>query len=79
MNFRSAAAVVRDARSLADAVREALASPRTRAEERARAASKVFYEPGRATERGVQLIYELIELPPIPSAAVARSAGACAA
>ena len=77
--LRSAAAVVRDAPGLADAVRQALASPRTRAEERARAASNVFYGPGGATERGVQLIYELIELPPLPSAAVARSAGECAA
>ena len=77
--LRSAAAVVRDAGALADAVREALASPRTRADERARAAAAVFHEPGGATERGVQLIYELIELPALPETAVERPAGARAA
>ena len=61
--LRSAAAVVRDAPALADAVREALASPQARAEQRAHAAGEVFYRPGGATDRALQLVYELIELP----------------
>ena len=74
--LRSAAAVVGDAAALADAVREALVSPRTRAEQRARAASDVFYQPGGATARALQLVYELIEL---PAAAVETAADARAA
>jgi len=74
--LRSAAAVVGDAAALVDAVRDALVSPRTRAEQRARAASDVFYQPGGATARALQLIYELIEL---PAAAVETAAGARAA
>ena len=62
--LRSAAAVVGDATALADAVREALASPGSRSEQRARAAGEVFYLPGGATARALQLVYELIELPP---------------
>lgn len=74
--LRSAAAVVGDVAALADAVREALVSPRTRAEQRARAANDVFYQPGGATARALQLVYELIEL---PAAAVETAAGARAA
>jgi hypothetical protein len=76
--LRSAAAVVRDTRALADAVREALLSPRARADERARAAGAVFHQPGGATDRAVQLIYELIELPAL-AAGVEKRAGARAA
>jgi len=72
--LRAAAAVVRDAAALADAVREALASPRARAAERARAAGAAFHEPGGATGRSVQLIYELIELPALGAAIVERPA-----
>ena len=43
-------------------MREALASPRLRvAEQRARAAGEVFYHPGGATGRALQLVYELID------------------
>ena len=62
--LRSAAAVVGDATALADAVREALASPGSRSEQRLRAAGEVFYLPGGATARALRLVYELIELPP---------------
>ena len=61
--LRSAAAVVGDGAGLADAVRQALAAPRKRADERARAAGEVFYQPGGATARALQLVYELIDLP----------------
>jgi CDP-glycerol glycerophosphotransferase (TagB/SpsB family) len=74
--LRSAAALVRDPAGLADAVREAIASPRTRAEERARAAGEVFFRPGEATARALQLVYELIDL---PAAMLGKLAGARAA
>jgi hypothetical protein len=61
--LRSAAAVVGDTAGLAGAIRDALASPRTRADQRARAAGEVFFQPGGATARALQLIYELIDLP----------------
>jgi hypothetical protein len=60
--LRSAAAVVTDMAGLADAIRDALASPGARADQRARAASEVFHRPGGATGRALQLIYELIDL-----------------
>ena len=61
--LRSAATVVADMPGLAAAIRDALASPRTRAEQRARAANEVFDRPGGATARALQLVYELIDLP----------------
>lgn len=61
--LRSAASVVGDTTGLAEAVRDALASPRARADQRARAADEVFHQPGGATARALQLIYELIDLP----------------
>ena len=61
--LRAAATVVRDAAGLADAVRDALASPRAASQQRARAASEVFYDPGGATARALGLVYELIDLP----------------
>jgi hypothetical protein len=61
--LRSAAAVVHDAAGLATAVRDALMSPKTRSEQRRHAAGQVFFDPGGATARGLQLIYELIDLP----------------
>jgi hypothetical protein len=60
--LRSAATVVADMPALAAAIREALVSPRSRADQRARAAGEVFYQPGGATARALQLIYELIDL-----------------
>jgi hypothetical protein len=61
--LRSAAAVVANPAQLADAVREALASPDSRSAERRRAANEVFYQPGTATDRALRLVYELIALP----------------
>ena len=74
--LRSAAAVVGDQAGLAEALREALASPQTRAEQRARAAGEVFFRPGEATARALRLVYELIDL---PAAMLGKLAGARAA
>ncbi len=71
--LRSAASVVRDASTLADAVRAGLIDPAAHADARRRVASEVFYRAGTATERAVRLIYELIELEPAVAAAGARS------
>ena len=60
--LRSAADVVRSADELADAVQDALSNPSRRAAERAAAAGEVFYEPGSATARALNLIYRLIDL-----------------
>ena len=61
--LRSAALVVRDPAALAGAVRDALAAPAALAAPRARAAGEVFFGPGGATARALQLIYDLIDLP----------------
>lgn len=64
--LRSAAAVVRDVDSLTVAVRAALADPFALSEARRRAAGEVFYQPGGATDRALQVIYELLALAPGP-------------
>ena len=71
--LRSAASVVDDMGTLADAVREALASPGTRSPERRRACAEVFYRPGGATARALRLVYELLELSPASSVATSDS------
>jgi hypothetical protein len=70
--LRSAAAVVRNADDLRDAVREAREAPALRSAERAHAASAVFYAPGGATDRALNLIYELLELSRAAAVSVAR-------
>jgi hypothetical protein len=61
--LRSAAQVVRDARGMAAAVTIALQDPRWLSAERRRTAGDLFYEPGTATDRALDLIYSLIGLP----------------
>ena len=72
--LRAAATVVGDPGSLADALSESLANPRARSEERRRAAGEVFYDPGGATTRALDLIYGLIALSVAPTSARARRA-----
>ena len=67
--LRSAATVVRDADSLSLALRLALANPSAQSAARRHAAGQVFHEPGRATERALEVVYELLSLAPIPHAA----------
>jgi hypothetical protein len=62
--LRSAAAVVRSERDLAEAVRRALAAPLAQSDERRRAAAEVFHRPGGATGRALRLVYELLQLTP---------------
>ena len=64
--LRSAATVVRDADSLSLAVRLALANPFAQSEARRRAAAEVFYAPGGATGRALDVIYTLLSLAPAP-------------
>ena len=65
--LRSAARVVCDSMSLAQAVRASLAAPQVQSFERRRVASQVFYRPGNATERAVRLVYELLGMQPAVS------------
>lgn len=71
--LRSAAAVVRDVDSLAVAIPAALADPFALSEARRRAAGEVFYLPGGATDRALQVIYELLALAPAPHPVSRRS------
>ena len=48
------------------AVERGLASPETLGAERRRVASELFYQPGGATARSVEALYELLELAPSP-------------
>ena len=61
--LRSAATVVTTAAALPGAVHGALASPGLRSLERRQAAAAVFFDPGRATGRALQLVYDLIGIP----------------
>ena len=64
--LRSAAAVVRTPAELRAAFFAALASPMAQSAERRSAADDVFYQPGTATQRAVQLVYELLDLSALP-------------
>jgi CDP-Glycerol:Poly(glycerophosphate) glycerophosphotransferase len=61
--IRAAADLVRDAAELPDAVETALAEPVRHSQERRATAEALFYQPGTATDRAVDLIYSLLELP----------------
>jgi hypothetical protein len=61
--LRAAADLVRDAAELPDAVAAALAQPQRHARERIATAEALFYQPGNATGRAVDLLYSLLELP----------------
>jgi CDP-glycerol glycerophosphotransferase (TagB/SpsB family) len=61
--LRSAAVVVQSAVALPAAVLTVLRQPEMQSAERRLAASQLFYRPGTATDRAVDLIYMLVELP----------------
>jgi hypothetical protein len=59
--LRRAADVVATSAELADTVDRALREPERRAAERREAVNEVFYDPGQATVRALDLCYELID------------------
>lgn len=61
--LRSAADVVRTVEELRTAVSDVLRNPSRRSADRRRVASEMFYAPGGATSRALELIYELLDLP----------------
>jgi hypothetical protein len=62
--LRSAAIVVHDQPALREAVGASLAHPFAGSAARSRVAEQVFYKPGSATDRALDLVYELLELAP---------------
>lgn len=58
--LRSTARVVSDVNELAEALRSAASAPSTLSSVRRRVAEEIFHDPGRATERAVSLIMELL-------------------
>jgi hypothetical protein len=62
--LRSAARVVHDPAAVGCAVTEELARPGSRAGDRAAICRASFFEPGTATDRAVDVAYELLELEP---------------
>jgi hypothetical protein len=70
--LQSAAAVVSRVEDLPAAAAAELREPSRLANERARAAREVFYQPGTATDRALALVYEMLELTPQPAASAAR-------
>jgi CDP-glycerol:poly(glycerophosphate) glycerophosphotransferase len=61
--LRSAATVVRHVEDVASATASELAAPGRLSAARRHAANDVFYRPGRATDRALSLIYEMLDLP----------------
>lgn len=72
--LRSAAAVVSRVEHLAATVRAELGHPARLASERRRVARDVFYQPGRATDRAVTLVYAMLDLAPVAAPAVRGNA-----
>jgi CDP-glycerol glycerophosphotransferase len=71
--LRSAARVVSDPTELGRVALEELAHRGRRSAARAAVARTLFHDPGRATERALTLVYELLELPrPCAAAVTAR-------
>jgi hypothetical protein len=62
--LRSAACVVRDARDVGPAALDEVAHPERRGSARRAVARDLFYEPGSATTRAMQMLYDLLELQP---------------
>jgi hypothetical protein len=62
--LRGAARVVRTAGEVGPAALEEMEHLEHLAEARRALAREMFYEPGTATERGLSMVYELLELPP---------------
>ena len=73
--LRSAAVVVATVDGLAAAVARELAEPGRLAAARRAAAGEVFHQPGSATRRAVDLIYQLLELSPARHPAAIPAAG----
>ena len=69
--LRAASDVADDPLAMARAVVAALKRPERLSPERRRTAGDLFYRPGTATDRAVQLIYRLIELPALVDASKA--------
>jgi hypothetical protein len=61
--LRTAARVVASADEVGPAALDELAHPDRAAAARRRIVSELFYEPGTATARALQVVYELLELP----------------
>jgi hypothetical protein len=72
--LRSASDVVYSVAELPQAVAEALRNPTRRASARRRVAAEMFHDPGRATARALDVIYELLELPAPERAGATRLA-----
>jgi CDP-glycerol glycerophosphotransferase (TagB/SpsB family) len=66
--LRAASDVAVDASEMTRAVVAALRRPERLSPQRRRTADDLFYRPGTATDRAVQLIYRLIELPALVDA-----------
>jgi hypothetical protein len=62
--LRSAARVVVDVSDIGRAANEEMANPGRLGDQRAAIARALFYDPGGATERALDLVYELLSLPP---------------
>jgi hypothetical protein len=73
--LRSAARVVARVEDLSAVVASELEDPSRLTNERASAARMVFYQPGRATDRALALVYAMLELPPLLPASALPSAG----
>jgi hypothetical protein len=73
--LRSAAAVVRTAEQLAAAAVRALDDPGHLSAARRRVARALFFDPGHATGRAVELLHGLIHPAVVPIAAVSESEG----
>jgi hypothetical protein len=61
--LRSASDVVRTVEELSTTVTDVLRNPSRRSADRRRVASDMFYAPGGATTRALEMIYELLRLP----------------
>jgi CDP-glycerol glycerophosphotransferase (TagB/SpsB family) len=72
--LRSAAQVVLSAREVAIAALGELEHPDRRAAARLAVAREMFYEPGTATERALEMVYGLLELPAFAHASTRAAA-----
>jgi len=70
--LRSAATVVATADQLIDAARDAVAMPERLSAARRRVADDVFFEPGTATARALELVRQMLQPHPRPFAKLSR-------
>jgi hypothetical protein len=73
--LQSAALVAYDASEIGPAIRAALDAPGTLSAARRQVAAEVFYRPGGATDRALRLVYELLQLRPLPTVDMLRAPG----